>query len=53
MIKTDCFAYSKKRTTEDCKVLKHLFCKNENCKFYKTVEQHKADVEKADKRLEV
>lgn len=33
-IKRDCFGYS--AIKEDCSVLKKLYCRNENCKFYKT-----------------
>lgn len=35
--KKDCFGYEKVRNT--CKVLDHLYCKEEDCKFYKTKEQ--------------
>lgn len=42
-IKTDCFAYSKRkdggRIFQGCKALNALFCKTEECKFYKTKEQ--------------
>lgn len=44
-VKTDCFAYRKitqpnGRTEEKCFALLELYCKNEECKFYK--EQTKA-----------
>lgn len=32
-VKKDCFAYDAKY--KDCNVLKELYCRNENCKFYK------------------
>lgn len=42
-VKTDCFAYTSKETMygkwEACKALNALFCKTEECKFYKTREQ--------------
>lgn len=38
-VKKDCFAYSK--DLDDCVVLTDLYCKKENCSFYKTKEQYK------------
>lgn len=45
MIKQDCFAYIEngKLCKEECNVLKKLYCKNEKCKFYKTMEQYLKD----------
>lgn len=44
-VKVDCFAYSKK--TGFCMALNDLYCKKEGrCAFYKTKEQHEADMEK-------
>ncbi len=34
----DCFAYDK--TFKKCRALDSLYCKNENCKFYKSKRQH-------------
>lgn len=36
-IKKDCFAYSVEH--RECKALTKVFCKEENCKFYKTKEE--------------
>lgn len=33
--KTDCFAYRKKGEAEACSALNALYCKHEDCKFYK------------------
>ena len=33
--KKDCFAYTTNKGTPMCKALKELYCKKENCKFYK------------------
>lgn len=32
-LQEDCFAYQKK--TDRCMALKSLYCKNENCSFYR------------------
>ena len=43
--KTDCFAYSKK--TGQCMALNDTYCKHEEtCAFYKTKEEHEADIKK-------
>lgn len=35
-VKKDCFAYNvSRRAGEGCKVLRDLYCKHEECKFYK------------------
>ena len=39
MIKTDCFGYDEKKC--DCKILKKLYCENEECNFYKTKNRSK------------
>lgn len=31
----DCFAYMERKGHKDCKALKDLYCKNEECRFYK------------------
>lgn len=38
----DCFAYE----GEGCGILKELYCKNEECRFYKTKEQYEGDLKK-------
>lgn len=40
-VKTDCLAYNK--DFNDCIVLTDLYCKKENCSFYKTKEQYLKD----------
>lgn len=37
MIETECFAFDKEKF--ECAALKELYCKDKNCKFYKTKEQ--------------
>ena len=37
-IKKDCFAYNKRTCT--CDALDRLYCKHEECSFYKTKEQN-------------
>lgn len=39
MVKTDCFAYEETIHVGMCRALNALYCKKEECKFYKTVEQ--------------
>lgn len=36
-VKKDCFAYN--QMMNGCTALKRLYCKEENCKFYKTKKQ--------------
>ena len=43
-IKSDCFAYDK--TKNKCRVLTNLYCECEKCKFYKSKEKHKSDLNK-------
>lgn len=38
MIQTDCFAFDVKKL--ECNCLNDLYCKKENCKFYKSKEQY-------------
>lgn len=47
--KKDCFAYTE-AAGGTCMALNGLYCVNQDCTFYKTKEQHKKDVEKAEKR---
>lgn len=35
MIKKDCFAFIEKNRHQGCRALNKLYCKNEECKFYK------------------
>lgn len=35
LTKKDCFAYREKQEYEGCCILNKLYCKKENCKFYK------------------
>ena len=52
MIKTDCFAYTKKTSYRHpngkCKITKgsELICENKNCTLYKSFKQYSADCEK-------
>ncbi len=47
--KVSCFAYSNKNGCETCKVLTKLYCKNEECKFYKP--EHKVDMKQIEKDI--
>ena len=40
-IKTDCFAYKPDNIHNKCNILKKLYCKFEECKFYKNKETFK------------
>lgn len=42
--KKDCFGYCKEKNS--CSVLDKLWCKVEDCKFYKTKEQYKRGLKK-------
>lgn len=35
MIKEDCFSYVEKNKHQGCRALNDLYCKKEECKFYK------------------
>lgn len=35
MIEKDCFAYVDKNGHQGCRVLRALYCKKEECRFYK------------------
>lgn len=53
MIKTDCFAYERRENpnrtvVELCKALTALYCKQEECPFYKTAEQACKECQYAD-----
>ena len=43
----DCFAYSKK----ECKALNDMYCKYQECNFYKTKEDLEIDKQIAEERL--
>lgn len=38
-VKKDCFAYDETETGATCLALNELYCRKEECKFYKTAEQ--------------
>ncbi len=41
--KEDCFGY---KTSSFCSALNKMYCKTEECSFYKTNEQHRSDMKK-------
>lgn len=45
-VKEDCFAYKNKT----CSALNELYCKKEECKFYKTDAQRLSELEKISKK---
>ena len=47
----DCFAFEEAKGRSTCKALKSIQCGTNACRFYKTVEEQKASVEKANARL--
>ena len=47
MIKNDCFAIKGNK----CIALKELYCRYEECGFYKTKLQYNKDIEKSNERL--
>ena len=55
MIKTDCFAYTKKTSYRhpngECKITKgsELICESKNCTLYKSFKQYSVECEKYDK----
>ncbi len=50
-IKEDCFAYNgDKSKTIPCTALNDLYCKNEECKFYKSKEQREKEINEAKRR---
>lgn len=34
-MKRDCFAFAEKNNHQGCRALKELYCKKEECRFYK------------------
>lgn len=46
-IKKGCFAYAND-SDDGCKALKKLYCRNEKCKFYKSMCQYLKEKEKYD-----
>lgn len=47
----DCFAFVEKSGHQGCRALKELYCKKEECKFYKrkseiTIEEIEEDIKK-------
>lgn len=53
-VRKNCFAYCKRRffdsEYEDCVILKNLYCRNEECKFFKTQEQFDRDQKASENR---
>lgn len=49
-VNTDCFAYDSEK--KECKALKETFCRTEDCVFYKSEHQARADEERARQRCE-
>ncbi len=47
--KVSCFAYSDKNGHEGCRALTKLYCKEEDCKFYKP--KHKVDFAQIEKDI--
>lgn len=41
-VKKDCFEFDK--TNNCCKALRELYCKRENCVFYKSKEQYEKEM---------
>ena len=51
MAKVDCFAFTKTyRGTCGCAVLNKVYCEDEKCRFYKTIEQLEAEREHSKER---
>ena len=48
-VKKNCFAYDKNKNT--CKALSCLYCKYENCEFYKTKEENIEQKNKAENNI--
>lgn len=55
-VKRDCFgfteAYCYGNKYETCKVLKSLYCENENCRFYKEAEVYNMQLQEQKEREE-
>lgn len=53
-VKRDCFGFTETyrygHKYETCKVLKALYCENENCKFYKEAEVYKKQLQEQKER---
>lgn len=45
-IRKDCFAFSSDNVYNGCNILNKLYCKFEDCKFYKDKETFKLEKEK-------
>ena len=48
-VKKDCFAYKQVKKIPDCRILKELCCKNEECKFYQS--KYDVDVRKIEQDI--
>ena len=49
MINRDCFAFKEKGGHQGCRALKDLYCKNEECRFYKS--KSEVDIEEIEKSI--
>ena len=50
-VKRDCFAYiASKRGIGQCLALHMLYCRKENCNFYKSKEQYENELEEIKRR---
>jgi len=47
MIRKDCFA----RKGKQCAALNDLYCRNGECRFYKTKSRYKSDIEESSEKL--
>lgn len=55
MVKKDCFGFvehSELRSQGYCDVMKRLYCKTEECKFYKSKAQHDMEEQEIKRRKE-
>ena len=55
MVKKDCFGFvehSELRSQGYCDVMKRLYCKTEECKFYKSKAQYDAEEQEIKRRKE-
>ena len=51
-IKRDCFAYRNGKTGEKCHALDDLYCRLENCKFYKEKCQYDKQIISLKRKIE-
>lgn len=51
MVRKDCFGYDARcgaRKKDRCTALNNLYCETENCKFYKTRDEHERQERRKD-----